>query len=85
MVYGPLQFLGDCYFYLLFDDSSPSLVENIIKRNHEPILTIEGNQVPILTMGFQFVSSSTVLGYVDNVLAMDGPIYVDPLDQVGHL
>ena len=36
------NFWEDGYFHLLFDDSTPSLVENIIERNKESILTIEG-------------------------------------------
>jgi len=64
----PSNFWEDDYFHLLFDDSTPSLVETII----------EENQDPILSTGFQFASSSILVGYVDNVLALYGTIYVDP-------
>jgi hypothetical protein len=69
------NFWENNYFELLFDESTPPYVENIVV----------GSQEPIMTTNLKLSYSLVVVWYVDYFLDMDGSIYLDPHDYGRHL
>jgi len=54
----------DNYFHLLYDDSTPPYVENVVEGNQEPVMTISVQLAYPTMVLFLLDSASTLYNYV---------------------